>query len=69
MTTAHLRAEGRSVMDEAGGELTTRAALLIGAAEWIERLEKECHWWRKMVESHQNVMRRQMEELEKQLES
>jgi hypothetical protein len=67
MTTEHLRAEAESVQSEAGGELSTRAALLIGAAEWIDRLEKECGWWRTMVESHQNVLRQQADWLEKQL--
>lgn len=40
MTTAHLRAEAESVHQEAGGELTTRVALLLGAADEIDRLER-----------------------------
>jgi hypothetical protein len=37
MTTENLRAESQSVQDESGGELTTRAAMLMFAADEIDR--------------------------------
>lgn len=41
MTSNELRAESQMVQNESGGELTTRAAMLAGAADEIDRLNEE----------------------------
>lgn len=41
MTTAELRIEAEMVKSEAGGEMTTRAAMLLAAADEIDRMESD----------------------------
>lgn len=55
MTTDELRAEAEMVQQEAGGELTTRASLLLGAAEMIDLQAAQAERWKALAEGFRDV--------------
>lgn len=52
MTTDQLRAEAKAVEDETGSDCNTRAALLVGAADRIDRLEQRL---KNMLDLHRDT--------------